>query len=76
MDTVQTTRVFVHPDGRMDRKNAALYLGCAAKTLADWATKGSGPAYVSVGGRSFYFRADLDAWIASRPRHCATGGRV
>jgi hypothetical protein len=75
METVQTTRVFVHPDGRMDRKNAALYVGCAAKTLADWATKGIGPVYIRVGGRSFYFRSDLDSWIAKQPRHCAAAGR-
>jgi hypothetical protein len=62
----ETYRVFIHPDGRMDRKNAAMYLGCAAKTLADWASKGTGPAYVMVGGRAFYFRDDMDSWIASR----------
>ena len=63
---VQVARVFVHPDGRMNRKNAALYVGCAAKTLADWATKGIGPRYVMVGGRAFYFRQELDAWISSQ----------
>ena len=63
---IQIARVFVHPDGRMNRKNAGLYLGCSAKTLADWATKGIGPRYVMVGGRAFYFRADLDSWIAGR----------
>jgi Helix-turn-helix domain len=69
-------RVFIHPDGRMNRKNAAIYLGCSPKTLADWATKGSGPPYVFVGGRAFYFREALDGWIkaqmaspsSSRPR--------
>lgn len=60
---IETPRVFVHPDGRMNRKNAELYLGCAAKTLADWATKGTGPRYVFVGGRAFYFRHDLDGWV-------------
>ena len=65
-NNIETYRVFIHPDGRMDRKNTALYLGCAAKTLADWASKGTGPAYVMVGGRAFYFREDLDIWIASR----------
>ena len=50
-----TPRVFVHPDGRMDRKNAAIYLGFAPNTLADWATKAIGPHYAAVGGRVFYF---------------------
>jgi hypothetical protein len=74
---IEESRVFMHPDGRMNRKNAALYLGCSPKTLADWATKGTGPGYVLVGGRVFYFRSDLDGWIKAqgvspsshRPRH-------
>lgn len=64
----ETPRVFLHPDGRMDRKNTALYLGCAPKTLADWAMKGIGPKYVMLGGRAFYFIQDLDEWIAEQPR--------
>jgi hypothetical protein len=61
-----TLNLFVFPDGRMDRKNAAQYLGCAPKTLADWATKGIGPEYRLVGGRVFYFKAALDEWIGGR----------
>jgi hypothetical protein len=52
----------------MDRKNTAIYLGCAPKTLADWAMKGIGPKYLMLGGRAFYFVQDLDAWIAEQPR--------
>ena len=47
-----TQRVFIHPDGRMDRKNAARYLGCSPKTLADWAMRAQGPEYVLLGGRA------------------------
>jgi hypothetical protein len=68
-------RVFIHPDGRMDRKNAARYLGCSPKTLADWAMKGQGPEYVMLGGRAFYFLADMQAWISAAPRLAGTGGR-
>jgi hypothetical protein len=64
----ETPRVFLHPDGRMDRKNTAIYLGCAPKTLADWAMKGIGPKYVMLGGKAFYFVQDLDEWIAEQPR--------
>ena len=73
---LEIARVFVHPDGRMDRKNAAIYLGCAAKTLADWATKGTGPRYVMVGGRAFYFQDDLDSWIASQERVTSSAQRL
>ena len=69
-------QVFVHPDGRLDRKNAAIYIGCSAKTLADWATKGNGPPYLFVGGRVFYFRHDLDAWIRSVPCRSNSSGRT
>lgn len=71
----ETARIFVHPDGRMDRKNAAIYLGFSPKTLADWAFKGTGPAYASVGGRVFYFKKDLDEWIAEKPRLSGSAGR-
>jgi hypothetical protein len=59
-------RVRVLPDGRMDRENAAQYLGHQPKTLAMWAYQGKGPRSVKVGGRVFYFRKDLDEFIRGR----------
>jgi hypothetical protein len=59
-------RVRVLPDGRMDRENAAQYLGHQPKTLAMWAYQGKGPRSVKVGGRVFYFRRDLDEFIRGR----------
>jgi hypothetical protein len=71
--------VVILPDGRMDRKNAALYLGLKVKTLAMHASRGTGPAFIKR-GRVFYFRDDLDDWVsggaqAARPhrRRVATG---
>jgi hypothetical protein len=52
------------PDGRLDRYNAALYLGIAAKTLANYRSRGIGPRCVRVGGRAFYYLADLEAFVA------------
>jgi hypothetical protein len=66
----EQVRVRVLPDGRMDRKNAARYLGHAEQTLASWATMGKGPKLVKVGGRVFYFRRDLDEFISLRSRRC------
>jgi hypothetical protein len=60
--------VIVLPDSRMDRRNAALYLGLSVKTLAMHASRGTGPKFVKI-GRVFYFKDDLDTWISS-------GGRV
>jgi Helix-turn-helix domain len=47
----------------MTRKDAARYLGHQPKTLAMWALLGKGPPSIKVGGRIFYFKADLDAFI-------------
>jgi hypothetical protein len=47
----------------MARGDAALYLGHQPKTLAMWASQGKRPRLVKVGGRVFYFKDDLDAFI-------------
>jgi hypothetical protein len=57
-------RVRVLPDGRISAEDAARYLGHAPKTLAMWRVRGIGPRFRKVGGRIFYFRRDLDAFIA------------
>ena len=61
--SVHQVRVRVLPDGRMTRRDAAAYLGLSEKTLAMWALEGRGPQAVKVGGRIFYFQADLDRFI-------------
>jgi len=66
--TISKIPVQILPDGRMDTRNAAAYLGLAVKTLAMYRWDGTGPKFVKR-GRVFYFRADLDAWLR-------TGGRV
>ena len=61
--SVLLTRVRILPDGRLTRRDAAIYLGVAAKTLAMWALNGKGPRSVKVGGRRFYFKDELDRFI-------------
>jgi len=58
-------KIVVLPDGRVDRRNAALFLGRAPKTLADWHMKGIGPRSRMVGGRRFYNINDLRAFAGS-----------
>ncbi len=60
---IEQVRVRVLPDGRMTRKEAAKYLGRAEKTLAMWEVERKGPLSVLVGGRRFYFKDVLDAFI-------------
>lgn len=59
------------PDGRMTARDAARYLGLAEKTLAMWRCNGKGPKYIKR-GRVFYFRDDLDAWLAEDGCHLST----
>ncbi|MSR09706.1 MAG: DNA-binding protein [Gammaproteobacteria bacterium] len=54
--------VYVLPDGRMDAKNAAIYLGLSPKTLAMKRCSGMGPRFIKR-GRVFYFREELDRWL-------------
>ncbi len=60
---IEQVRVRVLPDGRLTRKDAAKYLGRAEKTLAMWEMHKTGPPSVLVGGRRFYFKDALDAFI-------------
>ena len=55
-------KIVLLPDGRMDTRNAALYLGLSEKTLAMMRCQGSGPAYIKP-GRVFYYKQDLDQWL-------------
>ena len=54
--------VVILPDGRMDAKNAAAYLGLSVKTLAMQRCAGTGPTFVKR-GRIFYFQQDMDEWL-------------
>jgi hypothetical protein len=55
----------IPPDGRLDAVNAARYLGRSPKTLAQWRLHGKGPPVHKIGGRVFYYRDELDAFIAA-----------
>ncbi len=61
--SIEPVRVRLLPDGRMDRNNAAKYINRAPKTLAIWAMDGKGPPVHKSGGRCFYYKDDLDAFI-------------
>ena len=65
---VDQTRVRFTPDGRTPRKSAADFLGVRPKTLAAWYLIGKGPMPRKVGGRVFYRRADLEAFVATGAR--------
>jgi len=66
IDPIEQVRVRVLPDGRMSRDDAARYLGHAPKTLQMWAFQKKGPRFVKVAGRVFYFKAELDRFVAGQ----------
>jgi hypothetical protein len=57
-------RVQALPGGRFDPPNAAGYLGCSPKTLANHRVNGTGPRFIKTMGRIYYTKADLDEFIA------------
>ncbi len=59
---IETVSVRMYPDGRMNTRNASMYLGLEEKTLAMKRSYGTGPRFIKR-GRIFYFKEDLDAWI-------------
>jgi hypothetical protein len=63
LTTVEQIKVRVLPDGRMTRRHAARYIGVEDKTLANWDLMKKGPPSILVGGRRFYYKTDLDAFI-------------
>lgn len=63
---LELVRCRVLPDGRMNRRDAAAYLGLKEKTLAMWALQGRGPRIVRISNRCFYFRTDIDEFIRNQ----------
>lgn len=54
-------------DKLLTQERAAELLGIAARTLADWRRKGTGPAYVKLGHRTIrYDRAALERFLVAR----------
>lgn len=61
---MKVIEVEIFPDGRMDTGNSAIYTGNAKKTMDMQRCKGEGPPFVKRGGKIYYFKDDLDRWIA------------
>ena len=68
---LQSSTIQIFPDGRMNVKNAASYLGLKEKTLAMMRSRGTGPQFIKR-GRIFYFREDLDTWLNARGKLIST----
>jgi hypothetical protein len=71
MVTVKHVAIVVLPDGRMDTRNTASYLGLSEKTLAMMRCQGKGPRFIKR-GRVFYYKEDLDRWLGQATRVTST----
>ena len=60
---VERVAVRMTPDGRLTRREAAKFIGVAARTLANWKSRGFGPQQIKVGGRVFYSLSDLQMFV-------------
>ncbi len=63
---IEPVRVRVLPNGNMDSNNAAKYVGRAPKTIAMWRMQGIGPEWTKNGGRVFYNKEALDAFMRGK----------
>jgi hypothetical protein len=73
---LETVKVTVFPDGRLNSENAAKYLGLSPKTLAVMRSSGTGPQFVKR-GRVFYYLGDLQTWVAEpRRAHSSAEARL
>lgn len=70
---IKTVEIEMYPDGRMDNVNAAKYLGLHPGTLNQMRVKATGPEFIKVGKKVFYFKADLDAWLVSNGKRRKSG---
>jgi len=68
---ILSIEIIMFPDGRLDAKNASLYLGLKEKTLAMMRGNGTGPKFIKR-GKVFYFKEDLDLWINAKGRLTST----
>lgn len=54
------------PNDKLDRWQAAKYLGNTYNTLTVWASQKKGPPFYKPGKRALYKVVDLDAFLESR----------
>lgn len=57
----------------MTPKQAGDYLGLSYRTLANFRSQGTGPAYIKPWGRVYYQKADLDAFLTKGFRPSGMG---
>lgn len=57
---------------KLNRADAAEYLGLQKSTLERWATEAKGPKFYKAGSRVWYLQSELDRWIEERSTNCSS----
>jgi predicted DNA-binding transcriptional regulator AlpA len=57
----------------MTREEAAKYVGVSVAFMNRARVVGDGPAYVKLGRRVVYNKADIDSWLASKRKRSTSG---
>lgn len=60
--------VEVLPDGRLNVKNAAKYIGCGVKSLYNHGKERGWPPYVKINTHTYYYLEDLNEWLHTREK--------
>jgi len=61
-----TSTASFKPTDKLERRDAAEYIGVAYNTLQQWASDRIGPPFYKPGKKCLYKIADLDAFLESR----------
>jgi hypothetical protein len=59
---------------RLTLRQASDYLNVPQNTLRWWRTCNTGPRSYALGGKVFYDRGDLDAWVGNQKAGSLRGG--
>lgn len=68
-DSAQAALLFSlsSPDSDHPAERVAAYLGASVGTLANWRNIGGGPRFRKLGGKIYYRKADVTAWVEQSP---------
>ncbi|BBF56665.1 helix-turn-helix domain-containing protein [Escherichia coli] len=62
----EATSILSEQHEKMNREDAAAYIGVEAQTLANWASTGKVRIpFLKIGRKVIYLKSDLDAYLAS-----------
>lgn len=62
----------IQAPAKLNRQDAADYIGLQKSTLEAWATHGRGPKFFKSGSKVWYLVKELDRWIEERSTNCSS----